>query len=58
MIGQDTPEMRACLNKCMEKRHKFRVERTDEALKELKEAEAERYRQYYKENRKGENDRV
>ena len=58
MIGKDTPEMRACLNKCIETRHKFRVERTDEALKELKEAEAERYRQYYKENRKGENERT
>ena len=49
-----SPEIR---DKCTEKRKKFLRERTDEALKELREVNAERHRLYYKEFSEGEKQR-
>lgn len=42
------------LDKCIMLRRKFRQERTDEALEELRQAENERHRFYYKYNTQAE----
>ena len=46
------------LEKCMLLRRKFRLERTDESLQQLKDAENERHRFYYKHNKETEKERT
>ena len=53
-----TPEMEELLQKSRELTKFFRKEKTEEALENFKEAERQRYRQYYKENRESELKRV
>ena len=46
------------LEKCILLRRRFRIERTDEALQELRDAENERHRFYYKHNKQTEKERM
>ena len=48
---------KSLLEKCILLRRKFRVERTEESLQQLRDAENERYRFYYKHNKERENER-
>ena len=46
------------LEKCILLRRRFRIERTDEALQDLRDAENERHRFYYKHNKQTEMERM
>ena len=57
-IKQRSPEMEELIKKSKERSKIFRTEKTDEALENFREVERQRYKQYYKENRAKEIERV